>query len=289
MEISETLHWILFFGDEMFKKNEDIFTFSVQFENDVLFTEMKIIRTHLIHMFTTNMELVTNLIKRQPIDYSSHASALNNAGAFFNLSTISKSIGSFTDEELYKLASTFHTSVSSSKFSMLTGKINDPIQTLLHFTKYMYVPSRLDFSSIPASMQLIFLKQWLSTVCILVSVSQYTDKFMSIVPVLEIYKGCLTQFLDKEKGLEMCQKIKTIGISSIDDMLLSKLNEKNRLLVFIQTLNKLVFNINIEIVQKFCPNYNVVKGINPGCDGAWVSPFDEDVNIQIKKLQDIAS
>jgi hypothetical protein len=52
---------------------------------------------------------------------------------------------------------------------------------------------------------------------------------------------------------------------------------------------KLIYNMSIEIIHKFCPNYPATKLINPNYDGTWLSPLDTDVITQIKQIQSCIS
>lgn len=266
---------------------DDIFSFNVQFRNDIIFTEISTIRLHLLHALTENMKIIVNLIERQTIDYNEYFKKQLNAGAFFNMSTISKSIIPFTDEELMIIASSFRNTIAKSKFSTVCNKTVDPLETLKYFTKYFYIPVRLDYNTIPQTLQIFYLKQWLSIICIIFSVDSYVDKYQQSIPEIEIYKTCFNQFLDKDKKEVMCSKISTIDVQSIDKFLVNNLNESVKIQVFYHCLNKLFINANIEIIRRFCPNFNVVKNINPKCDGDWISPFDEDVNFQIQQLENI--
>ena len=72
---------------------------------------------------------------------------------------------------------------------MLVSKISDPVNLLLYFTKYLYIPVRLDFNTIPDGLKLKYLKQYIVCMCILFN-NNYIDKYISTLPELDIYKRC---------------------------------------------------------------------------------------------------
>lgn len=271
-----------------FNQKEDVFSSTIKFQNDIIFTEITTIRNHLVYSILNNIKIISNFILRQTIDFSNEnlQNIINNCGTFFNISTISKSISLLTDNELSTIASTFRASLMNSNFNSICNKIIEPIRVLLTFTKYFYLPVRINYETIPTNLQLLYLKHWLSSVCILISEEHYISKYIETIDSLDVYKNCFKQFLDKDENKRdiICQKMSKLSFEQIKNILIKLPNDQNLLHIFIHDFNNLFINMCIEIIQKFCPNYNVVRNINPKYNGIWLSPFDSDVKEQLDKL-----
>ena len=269
------------------KKVEDIFNTNVSFESDISFSEMKNISRILIHSLTKNIEILVKIIKKQT--FENGATLLNpfkDGGVFYNNTLILKSINILGDDELLQIANTFKTEMQSSKYSSVSDKIQDPIKHLMYFTKYMYIPVRLNYNSIPSYLQTIYLKSWLTVIIILSFREEYINKYSEIYKNLDIYKKCINILLNNE---ETRIKMSNVSLQSVENILETTAAPNNGLHSFIQLFSKLIFHINIEIVNKFCPNYNLCQTVNKNYNGTWVSPLDPDVNNQISKMKNIIS
>ena len=263
-------------------KNE-IFDFTIQFQNDLIFTEIISLRYCILHAITANMDLSKNMIDRQDIDLINGKFA--NAGNFFNNALISNSIKCYTNEEFYAIASTLKADLSkSSKFAFLANKFQDPIKCFIYFTKYLIVPVRLDFNTIPEDKQYVFAKLWLTCISILIKLDSYTSKFMDAIPTLDTYHSCMNQVF--APGNNIIDALKRIDVVKIEGFITKRFDPNHKLSIFYIVMMKLIFHISVEIIKKFCPNYNICANSNPKYDGSWLSPFDLDVNTQINKLED---
>lgn len=266
------------------KKVEDIFNNSVSFDTDISFTEMKNISHVLIHSLMKNINIVIDLSKRQNSDNTSNINPFQDAGSLFNLSLVLNTIIQISDSELAQIANTFKSDMMNSKYKNVSEKIMDPIKHMMYFTKYMYIPVRLNYNTIPWYLQLNYLKSWLTIIVILTTKIEYINKYQSVYKNLDIYKRCLDVLLQNEDT-----RIKMSGtpLSSIENILSTVAVQNNGLHNYIQLFSKLIFHINIEIVNKFCPNFNACQTVNKKYDGVWLSPLDPDVNEQLTKLKSI--
>lgn len=266
-----------------YKNNDDIFRTNILFTNDIIFNEMKTIRFHLIHSITSNIDVSVNLYNRQTIG-ESNSNPFYDAGKLFNIIRINNSIKLLEEDELYKITSTFKSTMNkSSKFCSLSEKIIEPIDHMIYFTKYMFIPARLDVNTIPKTTQKTLFSNWLSVIIILLFREGYIDKF-SAIPYTDVYKNCVKTLLVNEKVVLALRNIEVAGIESC----LTKVPEKD-LHKFLIIMNKFIFLINAEIVTKICPNYPICAHANPKFDGSWLSPLDEDVNKQLFELRKLAN
>ena len=260
--------------------SKNIFEFTIQFKDDPIFTNLQTVRTHLLYSLFSNFSEIHALVLSQNIQQYPQ-----NAGNFFNLLTSVDSIKKFNEEQLTKIAATFMRSLQNSSFSTIVNKITDPLQCLIYFLKYFFIPVRLDFNTIPSNLQLQFTQTYLTAVVLSIVTRDVYQKYNELIQNMEIYNKCINRFLDEKKGLNTCDKAKSrLTFTVVDKYLNSRPDNSNPEQVFITNFNKLFIYSSIEVVKKFCPNYNVVKTANQKYDGSWLSPFDEDVNTQIKTL-----
>jgi hypothetical protein len=263
-------------------KTDDIFNFTIQYKNDIVFTESREIIYSLVYSLMNNIDIVVEVFKGNNMKEL----AVYNAGIMFNTLSITKQLQQINEEQLYKIATSFRSCIAKNKnFTMIASKITDPVQLLVYFTKYLYIPVRIDYNTIPDNLRIVHLKQYLTTLMNLF-MNSYVDKFLPIMPTLEKYKQCWEQILNAPIGSKVYLKMKDVSYDVVRSNCLVKPKEEKPTHCFIYGLYQLTVNISIEIIKKFCPNYNQVKNINPKYDGTWISAIDDDVNNQIKQLNE---
>jgi hypothetical protein len=262
------------------QKSEDIFNFTIQFKNDIIFTESREVIYSLVYALINNIDIIGELNKTNNLSEIQ----IFNAGVLYNTLSISKQIQQVSEEQLYKIATSFRACVSKNKtFSALVAKFTDPVQLLIYFTKYLYIPVRIDFNTIPENLRIVHLKQYLTTLISLYS-NNYVDKFLPIMPTLDKYKQCWDQINQADIGSKIYARMKDMSYDIIRSYCLLKPKEDKPTHCFLYGIYQLTLNMSIEIIKKFCPNYHQVKAINPKYDGTWISPIDDDVNCQIQQL-----
>jgi len=264
--------------------NQDIFNYTVQYDNDPAFTEMKSISYYVLRMITFNFDKFLKLWKNNAkVDFRDDAPVFKHAGLFYNAIQVSNAVELFDDNTFYELCLTFKNNLSTSKkFSFLSAKFPDPIKCFIHFTKYFYIPVRIDFSSIPELKQKQFAKLWISVLGILLFAKTYSIKYASVIPTIDTYYEVIEALSSKE---ELIQALKTKTADTIKTFIEGKFDASHKTSIFYGTMAKLIYNMSIEIIRKWCPNYSEAKNINPSYDGSWLSPLDTDVNNQIKQIQ----
>lgn len=257
-------------------KNYDIFNSSINYNSDPMFIYIKEIQKHLIIALITNYDIVLshNLeIPRQP-----------TASKIFNTLTTASDKTLINEYELTLIANAFKASIakSNSHLSLVSNKFDDNIKHLAYFTKYLYIPVRLDYTTIPEDQQIKFLRAWLTTIVVLIANNNYSSRFANIIPKLDIFKTCSDKLANDEN---VRINMKSMDYAKINQMLINKAPPTNSLHNYIEIFNILLSNINSEIVSKFCPNYNECLAVNSIYDGKWLSPFDGDVSEQLKSIR----
>ena len=265
-------------------KQQDIFEYNVQYTNDIVFNEMRTVGYYVIHTLTHNFRLFKGLYDRNSnIDFKSNSPVFKNAGLFYNAIQSSKAISLYTEQEFNDLCLSFKNSLAMNRtFNALSNRFPEPIKCFIYFTKYFYIPVRMDIASIPDNKQKDFARYWISTVSLLLYVRTYSIKFNTIIGTLDTYYQCLESIASRP---EIVQRFEGIRLEQIQSYLTHKFDAKHITAIFYATMMKLIYNMSIEIIHKFCPNYPETKLINPNYDGAWLSPLDTDVFAQVKQIQ----
>lgn len=262
--------------------NQDIFEFNMSYKNDIAFSEMRTISKYILYSITYNFNIYTNFIRRQNINFSDSA-IFNNGGDFFNMIQLSESIKPYTETEFNEICSTFTNTISQSrKFQFITNRLSSPVKCFIYFTKYFYIPVRLDITSIPESKLIEYATNWLTTISILIQLETYSSKFITTIDHLDIYYMCFKQVFTNEYVLS---NFKSQTTDKIDSYLSRAIDIKHKVSLFYIIMLKLIYNISLEVIHKFCPNYKLVKSINPNYDGIWISPLDTDVNDQYNQIR----
>lgn len=269
----------------MFSRNDDLFKFSIDFKSDIYFQELAKIKTHIIHALTENMGICVGIYKRQNIDKTARSNYFNDAGVFFNTMSITTTISLITEEELLKIASSFKTSLCEDKYATLCQD-SDPVKIMKQFTKYFYIPVRLSYASIPENVQTNFLKQFITTIIILMFLDQYLSKFNDTIPIMDIYNMCTSQYFQNNNAV-LIEKMASLPWKRIDLYLHQNIKKENRVGCYFYAMNRIFGTICVEIINKLCPNYKTVKSINPKYNGTWESPFDTDIADQVRELNRI--
>lgn len=271
----------------MLGRNDDLFKLAVDFKTDIYFTELGKIKSHLVHALSENIDVCVAVYSRQKIEKSSRSAYFNNAGFFFNTMNMMSTTNQITDEELLKIASSMKTSLCEDKYSTLCQE-SDPVKVMKQFTKYFYVPVRVAYNTIPELVQTNLLKSFLITIIVLMFLDQYVSKFNETIPVLDVYTMCIEQYF-QSNNQKIINGIKILPWKRIDAYLHQPVKKDNRTGCYFYGMNKIIGTICMEIVNKFCPNYQQVKSINPKYNGEWESPFDDDIAEQVRTLLKISN
>lgn len=269
------------------RNDNELFKSIINFKTDIYFQNIGKIKTHLIHALTENMDICVEIYRRQNIEKSANSIYFNDAGLFFNTLTITTTISQITDEELLKIAMSMKNSLCDNNFSTLCQD-SDPVKIMKQFTKYLFVPVRVSFSTIPENIQTNLLKQFLTTIIVLMFLNQYITKFKETITVLDVYGTCIEQYFQDNK-IRTINKMKSVDWKRVDTYLHQPLKKDNISGCYFYGLNKIIGSICIEIINKFCPNFKIVKSINPKYNGVWESPFDTDISDQLRELNKIFS
>lgn len=253
----------------------DIFDSLSNFATDPIFLNTKLITKHFIYSLLKNFNTI---IRISEITIPENVTG----GKLFNTLTVVNESNLVNDDELVNIANVFKASIGNSNLKTISQKMNDPIKHFLYFTKYLYVPVRLDYKTIPEDLQIKFCKVWLTTVLLLISNSNYFMKYTSFINKIDVYKQCLGTLLTNP---DTRMKLLSFSYQQIEILLSTTPSQTNNLHIFMSVLNKLVATIHEEIIQKFCPNYNSCQYINKNYDGSWISPFDSDINLQLEQIR----
>lgn len=271
----------------MWKTNsEDIFKYNCVFKDDIIFTELPVIHRHFVYAIIQNIDMFVDIAKRQTFEKEGNSIYFTNAGMLFNILDVATSINMMTQEELFKFATIFRKSLINGKYKEYCQKVADPVKVLKQFTKYYYVPVRIDYNSIPENVQNDYLQRFLTIIAVLLSNTQYINKLQPIYPeLLQKYQDCYTTL--QRNPVVMQKLISTNSFDNVERCLLNPTNGTNNLQFFEIGLSKLIVEMSIEIIGRMCPSFANAFKINNKFDGIWLDPFDNDIQTQTNQLRKI--
>lgn len=256
---------------------------NVRFQDDPIFVNMDETLRGLSYIYFKYYSVWNKLKNRYNELQYNVSSGKNDAGYIYN-----KSIVLGTDFDLP--ADTYKIILNGFKLYMSSTKMKNYVSTDIDeesyawsLCHYFFVPVRLIRGTIPKQTRFFMLKRWLTTCMTLPRVNPYTNKFKDVI-------GRFEEMQQKTKTLdELPNKIQqienTISKTFIDNTITKKriATVNDSMLILRVSMNVFVL-ASVEILRKFCPNYEECSKVNPDYNGAWIDPLDSLCSSQITAL-----
>lgn len=201
------------------------------------------------------------------------------------------------DNDFNRLALSFSEEIKSfSNLAMFADQYENISEKMWEACKYLIIPVRINPTTIPVEERERILRLWLSTAFTLPLLDAYNDKYAqvyqkSISVLRNLYKALKINSKEAEDAPSFnIAKINELGSIPVNlmDLYVSpikpgggKLDKTFRTYMYIVLLS------SIEIIRKPCPNLRECKSVNPNFQGDCLSLFDDYVNAQIKKIQEV--
>jgi hypothetical protein len=159
----------------------------------------------------------------------------------------------------------------------------DPETCMWNFCHYLFIPTRINDSTIPNSIKILSLRCWLATIMVLPLTQEFTNRFISIGEGIPEYQNqCGTVIEQRVDRIVEC-----IDPQFIRETIASTSNKSNSMQVFIRTFASLALTASLEILEKWCPNIVECTRLNPGYDGKWLKAFDPLRVEQVKHINEM--
>lgn len=236
-----------------------------------------------------NLNLSVELSKTQKYDLDSNelipSKIFNNLMLVHPLSINSTYEDEVSDNDLVKFCTLFNNYMNKhERFKLYQNTNKDPIEYTFDFLHYLFIPVRLDISSISKEIKINSLRKWL-TICFVLPFSKgYTENYVNTIFKIDLLPIAFTSISEDRNKLENMMRL---DIDFIAKKTISTIyGEKNSTQIFIRLFANMIYFISIDILKKYCPNISECIRINPNYDGSWLNPYDPMVNEQISSLQE---
>ena len=184
----------------------------------------------------------------------------------------------------------FKNNIDETKLSAYSKGINDPRLCTFEFLHYLFIPVRMDISTLSEDLKINCLRKFLTVVMFLPYMEEYTDRYLTALNNIEFIKKVhqtIFQDIAGSSASNITEKMINLNVDFIVKSLQTSYTTSNSMMVYLRVYTNLIILICIEILKKWCPNINECIRINPDFDGAWVNPFDAIVNDQLQYIQDL--
>ena len=267
----------------------------IKFKDDPKFIHIDETLRCLTYVFMHHMDVWISLCQNNVNSGTGYNTMSDiDAGKVFNsllitspmaTNTLNKS--EITDEQFNLIVNTFKSYVdknTATKMSYYAKGITDPIDLMWEFCHYFFVPVRLQHDTIPRMMKINSLRKWITVSFTLPFVRNYTDKYLNAINNIQFLQAIHEKLIDDPNKID---KLKSINDDFAKVSISRVYNEQNPTMIFIRICMHIVLMSSIEIMKKYCPNYQECYRINPNYDGTWLNPFDPIYSEHLLELNNL--
>lgn len=300
MEPSCVFGLVFIFGEMFSANNNDkslldslnIISSRLSFKNDPKWLQIDITIKTLIYALIQNITTCINLYDAQKyvVDDSITAGTIFNGIYTTHPSATNKTYtDEITDTDLTNFCIIFKNALDKdSKLGVYSKSISDPILCTFEFLHYLFIPVRMDVSTMSEELKINHLRKYLTVIMFLPYMDSYTEKYIAAINNIEFLQKVHATLTNKNNSNNIAIQMKNMKIDFIFKSLLTNYTQNNSMMIYLRVYCNMVLLISIEILKKWCPNIIECMRINPNFDGSWVNPFDAIVNEQIQCLQDFS-
>lgn len=169
-----------------------------------------------------------------------------------------------------------------------------PFEKAWEVFRMLILPIRINHHTIPMEEREYTMKLWLSTIFTLPLLDSYNERYIvdqtSLIQLRNLYKVCKTPSKGYEENplfnVERLHGIESMP-NDVIDMYVSPIKSSSKMDKTFRPYMFLAMIACVEIIRKPCFNLKECKQINPDYLGDCMHVFDDYVNSQIKKIQEI--
>lgn len=182
---------------------------------------------------------------------------------------------------------------ASPRLNTFTESYTSDVEKMWQCCKYLIIPVRVNYETIPPSERENMLRKWLSTVFTLPFCDLYTNRYKDIYPeaILTLQRVYGLFKIGDKANEPIFNEQKIIQIKSLDEKLIKAFTGPIQSAGMADRIFRIYMMIVLlgsgEIIKKWCPNILECKKINPGFKGVWLKPFDILVNPQLARISKI--
>ena len=272
-------------------------TNKIKFKEDPKFVHLDEILRILAYTFIHHLDLWIKLTNKLCTNsFNNVYNELNqvDAGKVYNTLMLTQPFESVTrgeteisDREYEAVLNTFYSCIQKHKrLSFYLKDIVDPQECMWECCHYLFIPVRLQHSSLPKSVQSNSLRKWLNVIFTLPFISQYVRKYESIIPNIKTLESVYERLIGDPEKVTKFTKIEPEWVYGVIAKTYAKDNGAQ---VFIRLFINIALLCSVEILKKYCPNIRACVAINPDFDGVWLNPFDQQHIDHLQELNKLTS
>lgn len=266
----------------------------LSFKNDPrwihLETTIKVLTYCLIQKINTCISLIN--AQQYSIDESTTAGTLYN-GIYVTHPYSSNT--QFTDEildnDFKEFCIIFKSTMDqvTGPLSSISQTIDDPFMCTFDFLHFLFIPVRVDISTLSTDIKINSLRKFLTVIMFLPYMESYTERYLTAINNVEFVQKVHSTISDINNKSNIAEQMINMKYEFINKSLQPWYTSNNSMMIYLRVYTNIVLLICIEIMKKWCPNINECMRINPDFDGTWVNPFDTIVNEQLQVIQEMAA
>ena len=242
----------------------------------------------LIKMMTTCISL-TNTQTYEINDNTTAGTLYNGIYATHPYSTNTTSTDEIQDKEFNSFCVIFKNVMDEdARLGLYSKQIQDPRLCAFEFLHYLYIPVRVDVSTLTDDIKINSLRKYITVIMFLPYITAYTDRYLSAINNIEFMQRVHSNILNTKLGISnVAQQMMNMRYDFIVKSLQTSYTTSNSMMVYLRVYTNIIILVSIEVLKKWCPNISECMRINPDFDGQWINPFDIIVNEQISSIQDL--
>ena len=266
----------------------NMITSRLSFKNDPKWLQIDTTIKILVYTLIQNINTCINLYNAQKYvaDDTTTAGVIFN-GVFANHPQATNTTFSdeINDNDLMNFCVIFKNNMDKdSRLGVYSRNIQDPVLCTFEFIHYLFIPVRMDVSTLTDEMKINHLRKFITILCFLPYMEGYTQKYIAAINNTEFMQKVHSTIMNRTNNI--ANQMMAMKSDFIFKSLQINYTHNNSMMIYLRVYCNILLLISMEILKKWCPNIIECMRINPNFDGAWVNPFDSVVNEQIQSLQD---
>ena len=183
-----------------------------------------------------------------------------------------------------------------SDIRSIIDQYESPFEKAWEIFRLLILPIRINHNTIPYEEKEFTMKLWLSTIFTLPMLDSYSERYI-VDPTVRmslgnLYKVCKVPVNTYEEipsfNIERLHGLEALPNEAID-LYVSPIKSSSKMDKTFRPYLFLAMVASVEIIRKPCFNLKECKQINPDYLGDCIHVFDEKVNSQIKKIEEVMS
>ena len=278
--------------DNPLQQTLNLINLNISFRDDTKYINLDISLRVLIFTLIKTINTCVSLVNAQQYEINDNTTSgtlYNGIYATHPYSTNTLSTDEIQDKEFNAFCMIFkNTMDDDQRLGIYSKQIQDPRLCTFEFLHYLYIPVRVDVSTLSDDIKINSLRKYITVIMFLPYLTQYTDRYLRAINNVEFMQKVHSNIITINGSISnIAQQMMNMRYDFIVKSLQPTYTISNTMMVYLRVYTNIIILVSIEILKKWCPNISECMRINPDFDGQWINPFDIIVNEQISFIQDL--